>query len=281
MTKISYEERYESHPKDVKSYDTQSLRNKFLIDNIFVEGEISLTYTHYDRFIAGGIVPLEIPLELTPIDPLKAENFCDRREVGIINIGGDGIVKVDGTAYNLSAKEALYIGKDTRSVIFESLDTLNPALFYLNSAPAHKAFPNKKITLEDVIYMDLGSKADANERQILQYIIAETVETCQLQMGMTELKSGSVWNTMPAHTHNRRMEVYLYTNLGENQAVCHFMGEGQETRHIWMSNNQAVISPPWSIHSGVGTSNYTFLWGMAGENLDFTDMDGIKKTELR
>jgi len=281
MTKISYEERYESHPKDVKSYDTQSLRNKFLIDNIFVEGEISLTYTHYDRFIAGGIVPLEIPLELTPIDPLKAENFCDRREVGIINIGGDGIVKVDGTAYNLSAKEALYIGKDTRSVILESLDKLNPALFYLNSAPAHKAFPNKKITLEDVIYMDLGSKADANERQILQYIIAETVETCQLQMGMTELKSGSVWNTMPAHTHNRRMEVYLYTNLGENQAVCHFMGEGQETRHIWMSNNQAVISPPWSIHSGVGTSNYTFLWGMAGENLDFTDMDGIKKTELR
>lgn len=281
MTKISYEERYESHPDDVKTYGTSELRKQFLIDKVFVSGEIALTYTHYDRFIAGGAVPLKEPLTLNTIDPLKAEHFCDRREVGIINMGGEGIVKVDATNYALKAKEAIYIGMGSRSVIFESKDSDNPALFYINSAPAHKAFPTKKISLEDVIFMDLGCKEDANERQILQYIVAATVETCQLQMGMTELKSGSVWNTMPAHTHNRRMEVYLYTNLRDDQSVCHFMGQAQETRHIWMSNNQAVISPPWSIHSGSGTSNYTFLWGMAGENLDFTDMDGIKKTELR
>lgn len=281
MTKITYEERYESHPDDVKKYDTSELRKHFLIDKVFVSGEIVLTYTHYDRFIAGGAVPLKSPLTLDTIDPLKAAHFCDRREVGVINMGGNGIVTVDGTKYDLKAKEAIYIGMGTLSVIFESNDSNNPALFYINSAPAHQTFPTKKITLDDVIFMDLGSKNDANERQILQYIVAATVETCQLQMGMTELKPGSVWNTMPTHTHNRRMEVYLYTNLQEGQVVSHFMGQAQETRHIWMSNNQAVISPPWSIHSGSGTSNYTFLWGMAGENLDFTDMDGIKKTDLR
>lgn len=281
MSKITYNERYESHPNDVKAYDTQELRKHFLIENMFIEDEISLTYSHYDRFIAGAAVPVNAPLELESIDPLKAEYFCDRREIGIINIGSTGTVSVDGEKYILENKEAVYIGMGTKKIIFESADSNNPALFYINSAPAHKSFPTKKITSDNVVYLDLGDKKDANERQILQYIVSATVETCQLQMGMTELKPGSVWNTMPAHTHNRRMEVYLYTNLGDDQAVSHFMGQGHETRHIWMTNNQAVISPPWSIHSGAGTSNYTFVWGMAGENLDFTDMDGIKKTELR
>ncbi len=281
MTKTTYEERYEAHPDDVKSYDTTKLRDHFLIDKIFIENEVKLTYTHYDRYIAGGAVPVNEVLSLDAIDPLKAEYFCDRREVGIINIGGTGTVSVDGTAYNLNKKEALYIGMGAKSITFESSDASHPALFYINSAPAHHAFPTKKIGREDANVLQLGSKADANERELFQYIVSATVQTCQLQMGITELKSGSVWNTMPAHTHNRRMEVYMYTDVAEDQAVCHFMGQGHETRHIWMSNNQAVISPPWSIHSGAGTSNYSFLWGMAGENLDFTDMDGIKKNELR
>ncbi|WP_299547789.1 5-dehydro-4-deoxy-D-glucuronate isomerase [Seonamhaeicola sp.] len=281
MTKTIYDERYEAHPEDVKSYDTTKLREHFLIDKVFIQNKISLTYSHYDRFIAGGAVPIDNALNLETIDPLKSEHFCDRREVGVINIGGSGIVAVDGSEYVLDKNEALYIGMGSKSVVFESTDKITPALFYLNSAPAHHAFPSKKITLDDIIYLDLGNKEDANERQILQYIVSATVETCQLQMGMTKLKSGSVWNTMPAHTHNRRMEVYLYTDLLDDHVVCHFMGQGHETRHIWTANNQAVISPPWSIHSGAGTSNYSFLWGMAGENLDFTDMDVIKKTELR
>ncbi len=281
MTKITYDERYEAHPEDVKSYDTTKLRDHFLIDEVFVENEIKLTYTHYDRYISGGAVPVGDVLNLEAIDPLKAEHFCDRREVGVINIGGEGTVTVDGTAHVLSKKEALYIGMGSKTITFESSDASNPALFYINSAPAHHGFPTKKIGRADANVLQLGSKADANERELFQYIVSATVETCQLQMGITELKPGSVWNTMPAHTHNRRMEVYMYTDVAEDQAVCHFMGPGHETRHIWMSNNQAVISPPWSIHSGAGTSNYSFLWGMAGENLDFTDMDGIPKHELR
>ncbi|AUP79225.1 5-dehydro-4-deoxy-D-glucuronate isomerase [Flavivirga eckloniae] len=281
MTEISYNERFESHPGDVKAYGTDKLRDTFLIDKVFDEGRIILTYTHYDRFIAGGAVPKEKPLTLEPIDPLKAEHFCDRRELGIINIGGNGVVKVDGVDYDIANKEAIYIGMGAKSVIFESKNSNEPALFYINSSPAHKTFPTKKITIDDVALVDLGRAEDANERQIIQYIVAATTSTCQLQMGITELKPGSIWNTMPAHTHNRRMEVYLYTNVQENHMVCHFMGQAQETRHIWMSNNQAVISPPWSIHSGAGTSNYSFVWGMAGENLDFMDMDGIKPEDLR
>ncbi|TXE07244.1 5-dehydro-4-deoxy-D-glucuronate isomerase [Seonamhaeicola algicola] len=281
MTKITYDERYEAHPEDVKTYGTQKLRDHFLIDKVFVENKITLTYTHYDRYVAGGAVPVNGVLNLEAIEPLKAEHFCNRREVGVINIGGEGTVTVDGTAYVLNKKEAIYIGMGAITVTFESSDVSNPALFYINSAPAHHSFPTKKIGREDANVLQLGSKEDANERELFQYIVSATVETCQLQMGITELKPGSVWNTMPAHTHNRRMEVYMYTDVAEGQAVCHFMGPGHETRHIWMSNNQAVISPPWSIHSGAGTSNYSFLWGMAGENLDFTDMDGIPKNELR
>lgn len=281
MNKITYDERYEAHPEDVKTYGTTKLRDHFLIEKVFVENEIKLTYTHYDRYIAGGAVPINGALSLEAIDPLKAEHFCDRREVGVINIGGEGTVTVDGTAYVLGKKEALYIGMGSKSISFESVDKSNPALFYINSAPAHHGFPTKKIGRKDANVIQLGSKEDANERELFQYIVSATVDTCQLQMGITELKTGSVWNTMPAHSHNRRMEVYMYTDVAQDQAVCHFMGQGHETRHIWMHNNQAVISPPWSIHSGAGTSNYSFLWGMAGENLDFTDMDGIKKTDLR
>ncbi len=281
MAEISYEERFGAHPNDVKNYCTNQLREHFLINQVFDEGKITLTYTHYDRFIAGGAVPLDSPLVLNAIDPLKANHFCDRREVGVINIGGAGVVKVDEVSYEIGFHEAMYIGMGTTSIVFESKNADSPALFYINSAPAHQSFPTKKIKMDDAIVIDLGKAEEANERQIIQYIVAATTSTCQLQMGITALKSGSVWNTMPPHTHNRRMEVYLYTDLPDNQAVCHFMGEAKETRHIWMSNNQAVISPPWSIHAGAGTSNYSFVWGMAGENLDFTDMDTIKPTELR
>lgn len=278
MTK--YSSRYASSPQAVKQYDTTQLRNEFLIDNLMEEGEIVLTYSHYDRYIAGSAVPLT-PLTLETIDPLKSPYFLERRELGIINVGGNGTVTVEGIIYQLGFKDALYIGSGNKEVIFESNDAKNPAKFYLNSAPAHTTHPTKKISLAEANKLLLGTMETANHRTVNQMIIGSVVTTCQLQMGMTELKPGSVWNTMPAHVHDRRMEVYFYLDIPENQAVCHFMGEPQETRHIWMNNHQAVISPPWSIHSGSGTSNYTFIWGMAGENLDYGDMDVCKITDLR
>jgi 4-deoxy-L-threo-5-hexosulose-uronate ketol-isomerase len=243
-------------------------------------GKVNLTYSHYDRYIAGSAVPLE-PLTLETIDPLKSSYFLERRELGIINVGGTGSVIADGVAYELGFKDALYIGSGNKEVVFKSDDANNPAKFYLNSAPAHKNYPNKKVGLAEANKLQLGSMETANHRTVNQMIIGGIVTTCQLQMGMTELKTGSVWNTMPAHVHDRRMEVYFYFEIPENQSVCHFMGQPQETRHIWMNNHQAVISPPWSIHSGAGTSNYTFIWGMAGENLDYGDMDVCKITDLR
>jgi 4-deoxy-L-threo-5-hexosulose-uronate ketol-isomerase len=225
-------------------------------------------------------VPLK-PLTLETIDPLKATYFLERREIGIINVGAKGSVSVDGTSYELGHKDALYIGSGNKEVVFESDDAKNPAKYYINSAPAHKNYPTKKVSLQEANKLELGSLETANHRTVNQMIIGGIVTTCQLQMGMTELKTGSVWNTMPAHVHDRRMEVYFYLDIPENQAVCHFMGQPQETRHIWMANHQAVISPPWSIHCGSGTSNYTFIWGMAGENLDYGDMDVAKITELR
>ncbi|RXP44309.1 5-dehydro-4-deoxy-D-glucuronate isomerase [Lutibacter sp. HS1-25] len=276
----TYESRYASSPKAVKLYDTQQLRDEFLIDNLMEVGKINLTYSHYDRYIAGSAVPLE-PLTLETIDPLKAEYFLERREIGIINVGGNGTVEVEGEVYELGLKDALYIGSGNKQVIFKSNDAKNPAKFYLNAAPAHKNFPTKKVSKAEANKIELGSLETANHRTVNQMIIGGIVTTCQLQMGMTELKTGSVWNTMPAHVHDRRMEIYFYMDIPENQAVCHFMGEPQETRHIWMNNDQAVISPPWSIHSGSGTSNYTFIWGMAGENLDYNDMDVAKITDLR
>jgi 4-deoxy-L-threo-5-hexosulose-uronate ketol-isomerase len=277
----SYESRFASSPQAVKQYDTTQLRSEFLIDNLMQEGEIILTYSHYDRYIAGSVVPTIEPLQLETIDILKMPNFLDRREMGIINVGGNGVVVVEGTTYELGFKDALYIGSGNVEVIFKSDDIKNPAKFYINSAPAHTNYPTQKVSLAQAKKLELGTMETANHRTVNQMIIGGIVTTCQLQMGMTELKPGSVWNTMPAHVHDRRMEVYFYLDIPENQAVCHFMGEPQETRHIWMNNHQAVISPPWSIHSGSGTSNYTFIWGMAGENLDYGDMDVCKINELR
>jgi 4-deoxy-L-threo-5-hexosulose-uronate ketol-isomerase len=276
----SYETRYASSPQAVKEYNTEQLRSEFLIDNLMEIGKVNLTYSHYDRYIAGSAVPLA-PLTLETIDPLKSSYFLERRELGIINVGGAGTVSADGVIYELGFKDALYIGSGNKEVVFKSDDISNPAKFYLNSAPAHTNYPNQKVGLAEANKLQLGSMETANHRTVNQMIIGGIVTTCQLQMGMTELKTGSVWNTMPAHVHDRRMEVYFYLDIPENQAVCHFMGQPQETRHIWMNNHQAVISPPWSIHSGAGTSNYTFIWGMAGENLDYGDMDVCKITDLR
>lgn len=281
MSKIKFDERFATHPKDLVNYSTERLREEFLIEQLFITDEIKLTYTGYDRFISGGAVPVSSTLSLDAIDPLKADNFCDRREVGIINIGGAGTVTVDGVDFNLDNRDAIYIGKGATSVLLKSDNPEKHAIFYINSAPAHHSYPTKKISKADTIKLELGTVQEANKRVINQYIVRGTVETCQLQMGITSLQEGSVWNTIPPHTHNRRMEVYLYTDLNKDQAICHYMGEAENTRHIWMGNNQAVISPAWSIHSAVGTSNYSFIWGMAGENLDFTDMDVIKLTDLR
>lgn len=278
---IIYEERFASHPDDAKKYDTAQLRKSFLIGKVMENDIIHLVYSHYDRYIAGGAVPATAPLELTAIDPMKAQYFCDRRELGIINVGAKGLVIVDGTEYSLDFKEALYIGKGAKQIIFKSDSTNQSARFYLNSTSAHKELPTRRITLKDANVLQMGSPLTSNERQINQLLISKVIETCQLQMGMTELRPGSVWNTMPAHTHSRRMEVYFYFNVPQGQAVCHFMGQPQETRHIWMENEQAVISPNWSIHSAAGTSNYIFIWGMAGENMDYTDMDVVQPNELR
>lgn len=272
--------RYATNPTDANNYDTTRLRNDFLITNLFKSDEINLVYSHYDRYIVGGARPGKPDLKLETIDPLKAEYFLERREMGVINVGEKGTVTVDGTDYILDFKEALYIGRGSRNIIFRGSGNSQP-LYYLNSAPAHSEYPTKKITQADAEIVELGSLKTSNERVIRKLIVHSVVKTCQLQMGMTTLAEGSVWNTMPAHVHNRRMEAYFYFELPDDQAVCHFMGEPENTRHIWMHNNQAVLSPPWSIHSGAGTSNYSFIWGMAGENLDYGDMDGCKTTELR
>jgi len=278
---IHYQVRYASSPQDVKRYDTSRLREEFLIDNLMKPNAIHLVYTHFDRYIAGSVVPTVSGLKLETIDPLKSKYFLERRELGIINIGAKGTVSVDGSVYTLEHREALYVGQGNKNIIFESEDSGNAAKFYINSAPAHKSYPTKKIGIDDVEVIQLGSPETANARTLRKYIVNSIVDVCQLQMGMTTLKSGSSWNTMPAHVHDRRMEVYFYFEVPEDQAVCHFMGEPQETRHIWLANNQAAISPPWSIHAGSGTSSYSFIWGMAGENLDYGDMDHCKINELK
>jgi 4-deoxy-L-threo-5-hexosulose-uronate ketol-isomerase len=273
--------RFAVHPSDFKNYDTQRIREEFLVEDIMVEDQISLTYSQYDRYIIGGAVPVKEPLALEPFDSLKAGYFLERREMGIINVGGAGKVITENETYDLGFKDALYLGRGTKKVVFESSDPSKPAHFYINSAPAHKEFPSKRVTLADANVLQMGSLKTSNERQINQLLINKVVQTCQLQMGMTELKEGSVWNTMPAHTHDRRMEAYFYFNVPKGQAICHFMGQPNETRHIWMKNEQAVLSPSWSIHSAAGTSNYFFIWGMAGENLDYGDMDVCQPDELK
>lgn len=272
--------RYAHHPNDAKNYTTEDLRREFLINDLFVENQIKLVYTMYDRLIVGGIMPVNQALTLETIDELKAPYFLERRELGIINVGGKGKVTVDGTVYELNNKEALYIGKGNKEVTFEASNDEQP-YFYINSAPAHHAFPTKKITKAEAEIVELGDAKYANRRTINKLIVNSVLETCQLQMGMTELHEGSVWNTMPSHTHTRRMEAYFYFDLEEGQTISHFMGQPTETRHIFLKNRDAVISPEWSIHSGVGTSNYSFIWGMAGENMDYGDMDAVKTDELK
>lgn len=278
---MSLEVRYAVHPKDVVSYDTKRLREEFLVEKVFTPDEINMTYSMYDRYIVGGIMPVNETLKLEAYDELKADFFLQRREIGLINVGGKAVVVADGTEYELEYKEALFLGQGVKDVTFRSADASKPAKLYLNSAPAHKAYPSRKVSLTDANVLHLGSLESSNERQINQLLVKEVVPTCQLQMGMTELKPGSVWNTMPAHTHNRRMEAYFYFEVPDDQAICHFMGQPDETRHIWMKNEQAVLSPSWSIHSAAGTSNYIFIWGMAGENLDYTDMDIVQPNELQ
>lgn len=281
MPHIKYQVRYASHHADAKHYDTQRLREEYLVQNLFEKDMINMVYTDYDRLIVGGAFPVNNSLSLDAIDPLKAPFFLFRRELGIINIGGAARITIDGKVVELGHKEALYVGKGTKEVLFASADSKNPAKLYFNSAPAHKDYPTKKVTLADAEVAKMGSAATSNERQINKLIVNSVLETCQLQMGMTEFQQGSVWNTMPCHTHSRRMEAYFYFEIPQNQAVCHFMGQPQETRHIWVGNEEAVISPTWSIHAGVGTAKYAFIWGMGGENLDYGDMDVVQPSELR
>lgn len=279
-------------PKDVRYYDTQRLREEFLIQGLFCADEIKLVYSHIDRIITGAATPVEKELELTAGDELRADYFLQRRELGIINIGGPGTVTVDGKKYHVAHKDGMYVGRGSKEISFASDAPADPAKFYLNSTPAHTAYPTVLIKREGepeegvVIIKEenkvaCGCLEEANDRVINKYILPGQVESCQLVMGMTALKPGSVWNTMPCHTHDRRMEVYLYFDMPEDAFVMHYMGEPAETRHIVMRNEEAVISPSWSIHSGCGSRAYTFIWGMCGENQEFTDMDGVDNRDLK
>ncbi len=281
-----------SSPKDVKYYTTERLREEFLIDDLFQPDVIKLVYSHIDRIITGSAVPVKESLKLTAGDELRAKYFCERRELGVINIGGEGTITIDGKVWNVGYKEGMYIGMGSQEISFASKDASKPAKFYLNSAPAHRTCPTVLIKpngvpeegvviVKDCNKVELGSLEASNHRTICKYILPGQVESCQLEMGMTKLEPGSVWNTMPCHTHDRRMEVYLYFDMPEDALVMHYMGEPQETRHIIMRNEQAVISPSWSIHSGCGTQAYTFIWGMVGENQDFDDMDHCAMKDLK
>ena len=279
--KTNYSLRYASHPEDARHYDTARLRRDFLIEKLFVPDEVNMVYSMYDRMVVGGGMPVNETLLLEAIDPLKAPFFTTRREVGIYNVGGSGIVYVGNETFELGFKEALYIGRGDREVRFASADPSSPAKFYFNSTTAHCTYPSRKVTKQDAVVAHMGSLEMSNERNINKMLVNQVLPTCQLQMGMTELAPGSVWNTMPAHTHSRRMEAYFYFELPDDQAICHFMGEPQETRHIWMRGEQAVLSPEWSIHSAAATHNYTFIWGMGGENLDYSDQDFSQVVDLR
>ena len=279
-------------PNDMKHYTTERLREEFLIQNLFEADKINLVYSHIDRIITGAAVPVNEKLALTAGDELRAEYFLQRREMGLINIGGDGIITIDGRVYEVNARDGMYIGRGSRDITFESKDASNPAKFYLNSAPAHKEYPTVLIKLEgeasegvvivkDENKVECGSLEESNHRVINKYIVTGQVDTCQISMGLTKLFPGSVWNTMPAHTHDRRMEVYMYFDVDDDAFVMHYMGEPHETRHIIMHNEEAVINPSWSIHSGCGSKAYTFIWGMCGENQDYADQDFIENKDLR
>ena len=280
--KTNYALRWASHPRDAQHYDTARLRSEYLIETLFTDDEVTMVYSMYDRLIVGGAFPVSERLPLEAIDPIKAPVFLHRRELGVYNVGaGPGVVYAGAQAFELNCKEALYLGAGDREVFFASADAARPAKFYFCSAVAHRTCPDRKITKRDALVIELGALETSNHRRIHKMLTREVLETCQLQMGMTELRPGSVWNTMPAHVHSRRMEAYFCFDLPAGQSICHFMGEPQETRLIWMQNEQAVLSPEWSIHSAAGTAHYTFIWGMAGENLDYGDQDICKITDLK
>ncbi|MDE7083390.1 MAG: 5-dehydro-4-deoxy-D-glucuronate isomerase [Clostridia bacterium] len=289
---MKFDIRYANHPDDSKKYDTKELREKYLIEKLFEADDILLTYSHQDRIIAGGAMPVKKTLSLGTFKELATNYFLERREMGVINIGGAGVITLDGKKYDIGFKEGIYIGMGTKQVEFSSKNEKQPAKFYINSSPAHKTYPTVKIVkpVEGVpapegvkycVQRHLGTLEGINKRTINQFIIGDVCESCQLAMGMTELAEGSAWNTLPSHTHERRMEVYMYFEVPSDQAVIHLMGKPDETRHIIMHNEQAVISPSWSIHSGVGTHNYTFIWGMCGENQAYDDMDNIATPDLK
>lgn len=272
--------RHATHPLDAKHYTTERLRKEYLIENVFAEGKIQMVYSHHDRFIVGGAVPAEGRLHVEAADVLRTEFFLERREMAVINIGSAGVVLVDGEEFRLEKRDCLYIGLGKRDIVFLSEDPASPARFYLVSSPAHQEYPTRKLSMDQAVPQHLGSDRESNKRTIYKYVHQEGIRSCQLMLGMTLLSPNNMWNTMPAHIHDRRMEAYLYFDLDENARVFHFMGEPSETRHLVVGNEQAVISPSWSIHSGVGTSNYAFIWAMAGENYTFTDMDFVQMKDL-
>jgi 4-deoxy-L-threo-5-hexosulose-uronate ketol-isomerase len=279
---MSIDVRHVCHPDAVKGFDTDALRRHFLIEDLFSPGKILLTYSHIERFIVGGACPTDAPLELqSDKATIGSPNFLDRRELGVFNVGGPGRIEADGTAYSLKTRDALYIGKDTKSVRFHSDDAKNPARFYLLSTPAHARYETKLVSAADAKKMELGAQETANKRTIYQMIHPDVCTTSQLVMGMTQLEPGNIWNTMPSHVHDRRSEVYFYFDVPDTARVIHLMGEPSETRHLVVANEQAILSPPWSVHSGVGTSAYTFIWGMGGDNIDYTDMDPVPMEALR
>ena len=295
-TEVNYKVQTAVHPDDFKSYDTTKIRDRFVMEKVMAPDEINVTYSMYDRLVYGGAMPVTKALDLDSLLELKSDNFLDRRELGVINVGGPGVVTVDGEDYELAFKEALYVGCGKKKVTFKSLDPKNPAKFYLNSAPAYKEYVTQRITSDQKCtkpgytignFIKAGSLKESNARCINQLIVQKVLAKkpgggCnQLQVGLTELEEGSVWNTMPQHTHNRRMEAYFYFNVPEGQAICHQMGRPQEQRLVWLHNEQAITSPEWSVHSAAGTSNYMFIWGMAGENLDYGDMDKIPVSAMR
>ena len=279
--RTDYTSRYAIDPTAAAAMGTDELRHHFHIADLFEPDRVKLTYAHYDRMIVGGVMPVDAPLMLEAIKPTGTKNFLDRRELIAVNIGGSGKVEADGQGYDIANRDMIYLGMGAKSVSFASSDGAAPAKFYLLSAPAHQAYPTRHIRIGDAKRLDLGSQATSNERSIFQFIHAEGVRTCQLVVGMTQLAPGSVWNTMPCHVHDRRMEVYLYFDLAETARVFHFMGEPDETRHVVMKSDEAVLSPGWSIHSGAGTANYAFVWAMAGDNVDYTDVDPVAIADLR
>jgi 4-deoxy-L-threo-5-hexosulose-uronate ketol-isomerase len=269
------------HPDDFRKYDTSAVRDHFLLQNLGQDNQSNFVYTHYDRMVVGIVKPVGQALVLDNYNNLRSDYFLERREMGIINVGGEGKIIVDGKSFSLQKLDCLYVGKGAKKVEFAATTAQQPAVFFVLSAPAHAVFPTTLMSSDSAAKVDLGTTQTANQRTIYKYIHKDGIKSCQLVMGLTTLHAGSVWNTMPAHTHDRRMEIYFYFDVADDQRVFHYMGQPTETRHILIGNHEAVVSPPWSIHAGSGTSNYSFIWGMAGENMEFTDMDAVQIKDLR